>query len=77
MVARAREVETVWDEITWVSFRRYSSFKKKSKPLEGVVGRAEYAGPIEEFLPLLAMGQLTHVGKRAVFGLGRYGIEAA
>jgi len=45
--------------------------------LEGVVGGVEYAGPIEEFLPLLYMGQLTHVGKRAVFGLGRYGIVDA
>ena len=72
LVARAGEVETVRDETTWVSFRRYSSFKKKSEPLEGVVGHAEYAGPLEEFLPLLEMGQLTHVGKRAVFGLGRY-----
>jgi hypothetical protein len=72
MVARAGEVETARDETTWVSFRRYSSFKKKSEPLEGVVGRVEYAGPVEEFLPLLKMGELTHVGKRAVFGLGRY-----
>jgi hypothetical protein len=72
LVRRAGGVETVRDETTWVSFRRYSSFRKKSEPLEGVVGRAEYAGPVEEFLPLLGMGQLTHVGKRAVFGLGRY-----
>jgi len=27
-----------------------------------------------EFLPLLAIGGLTHVGKRVVFGLGRYRI---
>ncbi len=72
MVARAGEVETVSDETTWVSFRRYSSFKKRSEALEGVVGSVEYAGPVEEFLPLLVMGQLAHVGKRAVFGLGRY-----
>ncbi len=77
LVARAGEVETVRDETTWVSFRRYSSFRKKSEPLEGVVGGAEYAGPVEEFLPLLAMGQLTHVGKRAVFGLGRYRVLEA
>jgi hypothetical protein len=76
LVARAGEVETVRDETTWVTFRRYSSFKK-SEPLEGVVGHAEYAGPVEEFLPLLEMGQLTHVGKRAVFGLGRYRMESA
>ena len=72
LVARAGEVETVRDETAWVSFRRYSSFKKKSEPLEGVVGSVEYAGPVEEFLPLLVMGHLTHVGKRAVFGLGGY-----
>jgi hypothetical protein len=77
IVERASEVETVSDESTWVSFRRYSSYRKKSEALEGVVGGVEYAGPIEEFLPLLYMGQLTHVGKRAVFGLGRYGIVEA
>ncbi len=77
LVARATEVETVRDGTTWVSFHRYSSFKKKSELLEGVVGHAEYAGPVEEFLPLLCMGQLTHVGKRAVFGLGRYRMESA
>ncbi len=75
LVEKAAGVETLRDETTWVSFRRYSSFRKKGEPLEGVVGSAEYAGPVEEFLPLLCMGQLTHVGKRAVFGLGRYRIE--
>lgn len=77
LVERAGEVKTVRDETTWVSFRRYSSFKKRTEPLDGVVGRAGYAGPVEEFLPLIAMGQLTHVGKRAVFGLGRYRIVAS
>lgn len=77
MVGRASEVETISDETTWVSFRRYSSYRKKSETLEGIVGGVEYAGPIEEFLPLLSMGQLTHVGKRAVFGLGRYSIVDA
>lgn len=72
MVERAGEVGTVSDGTTWASFRRYSSFKKKSELLEGVVGQVEYAGSILEFLPLLCAGQLTHVGKRAVFGLGRY-----
>jgi len=77
LVEKAAEVETLRDETTWVSFRRYSAFKKQFEPLEGVVGGVEYAGPIEEFLPLLSMGQLTHVGKRAVFGLGRYSIVEA
>jgi hypothetical protein len=62
----------VGTNLGWVSFRRYSSFRKKSETLEGDVGRVEYVGPVEEFLPLLHIGQLTHTGKRAVFGLGRY-----
>lgn len=74
MVARAGEVETVSDGTTWASFRRYSSFKKRSEALEGVVGSVEYAGPVEEFLPLMCMGEISHLGKRAVFGLGRYRI---
>jgi hypothetical protein len=77
LVARATEVETVRDKTTWVSFRQHSSFRNRSEPLEGVVGRVEYAGPVEDFLPLLEMGRLTHVGKRAVFRLGRYRMESA
>ncbi len=45
--------------------------------LEGIAGCAEYVGPIKEFLPLLCRGQLTHVGKGVVFGLGRYRVEGA
>ena len=74
---RAGEIDTVRDGTTWVSFRRYSSFRGKIEPLEGIVGPAEYAGSLREFLPLLCLGQLTHVGKRAVFGLGRYKIAGA
>lgn len=76
MVRRAGEVATVRDNTSWVSFRRHSAFKRRTEPLEGVVGYAEYAGPLEEFLPLLCLGQLAHVGKRAVFGLGRYRLSA-
>ena len=72
MVRRAGEVEIVADDTTWASFRRHSSFKGRTETLEGLVGSAAYEGPVEEFLPLLCMGQITHVGKRAVFGLGRY-----
>ena len=77
IVRRAGEVKMVRDGTTWASFRRYSSFRNKVEPLEGIVGSAEYAGPLEEHLPLLCMGQLTHVGKRAVFGLCRYRVVGA
>jgi len=76
MVERAGEVETISDGTTWASFRRYSSFRRKSEPLEGVVGSVEYEGPVEEFLPLMCVGQISHLGKRAVFGLGKYRLSS-
>jgi hypothetical protein len=38
----------------------------------GFIGAVEYEGNLEEFLPLLILGQYTHVGKYAVWGNGRY-----
>ncbi|MCA3748931.1 MAG: CRISPR system precrRNA processing endoribonuclease RAMP protein Cas6 [Rubrobacter sp.] len=75
IVGRAEKVGTVRDATSWVSFRRFSSFRGKTERLEGMVGSAVYAGPLQEFLPLLCMGQLTHAGRHAVFGLGRYRIS--
>ena len=65
------------DHTTWASFCRYSSFKRRSDTLEGVMGEAVYTGSFEQFLPFLCIGQLTHIGKRAVFGLGRYRLFSA
>jgi len=36
------------------------------------VGRAVYEGPLGDFLPLLLLGELIHVGKGTVFGQGRF-----
>lgn len=74
LVGRAGEVRTVRDHTAWASFRRHSSFKNRTEMLEGIVGEAGYAGPVEEFLPLLKMGEISHVGKKSVFGLGKYRI---
>ena len=44
-----------------------------------LVGRAKYEAPDTETLtpywPLLPAGEVVHVGKGAVMGLGRYGVE--
>ena len=56
-----------------MSFSGASYPLKKVEPLEGVVGSAGYEGPaVGGFLPLLCLGQLSYVGRRAVFGLGKY-----
>lgn len=41
--------------------------------LGGFVGEIEYEGEaIQEFLPLIAAGELMHVESNTTFGLGRY-----
>jgi CRISPR/Cas system endoribonuclease Cas6 (RAMP superfamily) len=41
----------------------------------GLVGRVTYEGDLSDYLPLLALGELVHVGKGTVFGNGQYQIE--
>jgi hypothetical protein len=43
-----------------------------SHDMGGFIGEAMYEGDLEEFLPLLILGQYTHVGKYAVWGNGQY-----
>lgn len=42
---------------------------------EGFVGRVVYEGPLAEFLPLLLLGELIHVGKGTVFGQGKFALR--
>ena len=43
--------------------------------LGGLVGEAVYEGDLSPFLPILAAGELVHVGKSTVFGNGLYRIQ--
>ncbi len=41
--------------------------------LGGFLGKISYEGDnLKEFLPLVFIGTLIHIGKGATFGLGRY-----
>ncbi|MGI5876925.1 MAG: CRISPR system precrRNA processing endoribonuclease RAMP protein Cas6 [Dethiobacteria bacterium] len=32
----------------------------------------KYTGKLEEYLPLIKLGELVHIGEKAVLGFGRY-----
>ena len=68
--ARARAVELVSSDLAWVSGTRRSSRTGQSHPLGGLVGEAQYAGELGEFLPWLRAARWTGVGRQTVWGKG-------
>jgi len=41
----------------------------------GLIGRVVYRGDLTPFTPYLRLGELVHVGKGTVMGMGRYQME--
>lgn len=72
LIARAGQVRLAEDKTRWVDWERYSSRQDGKVNMGGVVGRVIYEGDLAEFMPLLRLGELVHVGKGAVFGMGKY-----
>lgn len=72
LITAAEQVETLDLALDWSAQGRYSSRQQQRIDLSGFVGTITYAGQLERFRPLLALGALVHVGKAAVFGNGKY-----
>ncbi len=75
VVRRAATVQTTGNSLSWWDWERYSNRQKTKMKLGGFVGEIQFQGEaILEFWPLLAAGELLHVGTGTSFGLGRYEI---
>lgn len=72
LVDAARAVKLVDNQTRWHDWERYSARQDAKLKMGGVVGEAVYEGDIERFAPLLALGEVLHVGKGTGMGLGRY-----
>ncbi|HEY8475538.1 MAG TPA: CRISPR system precrRNA processing endoribonuclease RAMP protein Cas6 [Chloroflexota bacterium] len=68
----AEAVEVAEADLTWVTVERFSRRHGQRLPMDGMVGRVTFAGPLGPFLPYLVWGEISHVGKYAVFGHGWY-----
>jgi hypothetical protein len=73
---RAEQVRLVSAQIEWKDLDRRSSRTGQRHPLSGFVGQATYEGEFTEFLPWLALGELTHVGKHTAWGNGQIGLAS-
>ncbi len=56
----------------WQDYDRWSNRQKTKMTLGGFMGKASFFGDIGAYLPLLYLGQYTHLGKQTMFGLGKY-----
>jgi hypothetical protein len=72
LAERARRIELVEDYTVVMDIERYSRRQERRIPMGGLVGSVTYRGPLDEFLPWLALGEHVHVGKNTVFGMGKY-----
>jgi len=72
IIEAAKQVETRDGQVQWRDWERYSARQDTKMKMGGFVGKADYRGPLPEFLPLLRLGEKTHVGKATGFGLGKY-----
>lgn len=75
LIGTATSINLARNDTRWVDWERYSYRQERSMNLGGITGVARYAGTLEPFLHLLRLGEYTHVGKGATFGLGKYTIR--
>ena len=73
LLDKARGVRVVADGLRRRELQRRSNRQDTTLDLDGFMGGITFAGDVlPEFLPLLAAGELLHIGSSTPFGLGRY-----
>ncbi|MFV9507862.1 MAG: CRISPR system precrRNA processing endoribonuclease RAMP protein Cas6 [Oscillochloridaceae bacterium umkhey_bin13] len=73
---QAARVQIAAARTNWSVRDRYAPRQQQGMSLSGIIGDVTYVGPLAPFRPLLALGELVHVGKAAVFGNGRFSVHA-
>ncbi|MBI3922640.1 MAG: CRISPR system precrRNA processing endoribonuclease RAMP protein Cas6 [Armatimonadetes bacterium] len=75
LINKAKDLRLVECNHRWHDWERYSSRQQSKVRMGGVLGEAVYEADSPEalapYLPLLRVGELTHVGKGCVFGMGK------
>lgn len=74
LAERSRRVALTENATRRHDWERYSQRQQQRLNMGGLIGTVVYEGVLDEFLPFLILGEQVHVGKNAVFGLGKYRI---
>lgn len=71
VIEKAGTIRIVENGLVWKDWMRHSSRQDSWRVSGGVVGSISYQGPLQDFLPLLWLGEYIHIGKQTSFGLGQ------
>jgi CRISPR-associated endoribonuclease Cas6 len=72
LIDQASAVHVTADKTQWVGVQSYSRRTGHATDIGGLVGKVTLEGHLGAFLPWLAWGELSHVGKDATKGNGWY-----
>ncbi len=72
MIQRSAMVKTEHEQLYWQAWSRYSNRQNARTPLAGIMGSITFSGNIGEYLPLLDLARILHIGKQSTFGLGLF-----
>ena len=75
ILASATTVRVEQSDLRWHDWARYSARQQTKMNLGGFVGSVTLTGPLAQWLPLLRVGEVVHIGKGTAFGLGKYRLE--
>jgi len=75
IIEKAEAVRIVDRKLRWYDWERYSGRQEKRINMGGFVGAISFAGDLGPFAPLIKAGEVLHVGKGTVFGLGKYEVK--
>jgi CRISPR-associated endoribonuclease Cas6 len=75
LLDKSREIRIIHQDLWRHDFDFYSNRRHRRERQSGLLGEITIAGEgLDNFLPLLAAGEILHVGTKTSFGLGRYEI---
>ncbi len=75
LIGRAENIKCTNRDLRWYDWQRYSARQETRMKMGGFIGKACFEGDLEEFMPLITLGEYVHVGKGTVYGLGKYSLK--